>query len=188
MAALDSTEMLTRLNTRLSDSSDKTFTSSEKEEFLNAAYNDADVYIIDRDDTLSTIADQRNYASPFEEPTDIFIDTAGDGVGNRLDRGTYDVINGTIYFQNIRTLPSSTDLIVWGKSKLTTDDDVPDFLQEYVLTLAQIFAYEFMKNKYATRFLKNDVSMGELLSSLSQLEQRAGQLRKNLNNRREIAG
>lgn len=188
MAALSLAQMLTRLNTKLSDSTDKTFTSSEKTEFLTSAYNDAEVFIIDRDTSLTTVSGQRNYTSPFAETTDIFLDSDTDGVGYRVDRSTYDVINGIIYFQNVRTLPSSKTLIIFGKNKLDTTDSLPDFLQDYVLTLAQIEAYEFMKNKYSTRFLKNDVSMGELITSLGQLEQKAAQLRKNLNNRREIAG
>lgn len=190
MAAQDYTEIKDRLNTKLSDSTDKTFSSSEKDEFLASAYNDAEVFIIDRDTSLTTVSGQRNYNLPtgFIEPTDIFIDTASDGVGNRLARDTYDVINGVIYFQNVRTLPSSCTLIIFGKNKLDTSDNLPDFLQEYVLTLAQIEAYEFMKNKYATRFLKNDVSMGELVTSLNQLEQKAASLRKNLSNRRVVEG
>lgn len=188
MAALSLAQMLTRLNTKLSDSLDKTFTSSEKDEFLVSAYNDANVFIIDRDTSLTTIAGQTNYTLPsgFTEPTDIYIDWSGDGVGTELDRSTYDVINGVIYFQNIRTLASGKTLIIFGKNKLDTTDNLPDFLQDYVLTLAQIEAYEFMKNKYSTRFLKNDISMGELVTSLNQLEQKAQSLRKNLNNRRVI--
>lgn len=190
MAALSLAQMLTRLNTKLSDSTDKTFTSSEKTEFLTSAYNDAEVFIIDRDTSLTTVSGQRNYNVPtgFSEITDIFIDIDTDGVGYPVARDTYDVINGVIYFQNVRTLPSDKTLIIFGKNKLDTSDNLPDLLQDYVLTLAQIEAYEFMKNKYSTRFLKNDVSMGELVTSLGQLEQKAASLRKNLNNRREIAG
>lgn len=190
MAAQTYAQILARLNTKLSDSTDKTFTSSEKGEFLASAYNDASNFIIDRDTSLTTSNGTQNYTLPtgFIEPTDIFIDTESDGVGYRVDRSHYDVVNGVIYFSNIVSLPDSKTIIIFGKNKLDTSDTLPDFLQDYVLTLAQIEAYEFMKNKYATRFLKNDVSMGELISSLGQLEQKAAMLRKNLSNRRAIAG
>lgn len=188
MADLSVSQMKTRLNTKLSDSLDKTFTSSEKDEFLTSAYNDANVFIIDRDTSLTTTT-ARNYALPagFTEPTDIYLDSASDGVGDRIDSSTYDVINGYIYMQNVRTLPVGKTLILFGKNKLDTSDNLPESLQDYVLTLAQIEAYEFMKNKYSTRFLKNDVSMGELVTSLNQLEQKAADLRKNLPNKRVIA-
>lgn len=189
MAALSVSQMKTRLNTKLSDSLDKTFTSSEKDEFLVSAYNDANVFIIDRDTSITTTSD-RFYTLPtgFTEPTDVFLDLTSNNIGTRLDRSTYDIINGVIYFQNVRTLPVGVTVILFGKTKLDTTDNLPDFLQDYVLTLAQIEAYEFMKNKYATRFLKNDVSMGELVTSLNQLEQKAASLRKNLSNRRVVEG
>lgn len=189
MAALTFAQMITRLNTKLSDSTDKTFSSSEKEEFLTSALDDPEVFYIDRNTSLSTVAGQNNYNVPsgFSEITDIFIDSQSDGVGNRVDRNTYDVINGVIYFHNIRSLSTGDTIILFGKKDVTSSDTVPDLLQTYILTLAQLEAYEFMKNKYATRFLKNDVSMGELLSSIGQLEQKAANLRKNLSNRREIA-
>lgn len=190
MAALDLSQMLDRLNTKLSDSTDKTFTSSEKTEFLTSAYNNASNFIIDRDTSLTTVTDQYNYTVPtgFTEPTDIFIDLDSDGIGRRIPRNMYDVINGVIYFSNNLTLTANCTLILFGKNKLDTSDNLPDFLQDYVLTLAQIEAYEFMKNKYSTRFLKNDVSMGELVTSLNQLEQKAATLRKNLSNRRVVEG
>lgn len=190
MAALSLSQMLDRLNTKLSDSTDKTFTSSEKEEFLTSAYNNASNFFIDRDTSLTTVANQYNYTLPtgFSEPTDIFVDIDSDGIGERIPRNMYNVINGVVYFSNDLNLSSGYTLIIFGKSPVTTSDNIPDFLQDYVLTLAQIEAYEFMKNKYATRFLKIDISMGELIASLNQLEQKAASLRKNLSNRRVVEG
>lgn len=189
MAALTFAQMTTRLNTKLSDSTDKTFSSSEKNEFLTSAYDDPEVYYIGRDTSLTTVADQNAYTVPsgFGEITDIFFDTLDDGVGNRVERNSYDIVDGTIYFHNIRSMPTGYNIIIFGKKDVAITDTMPESLQTYVLTLAQLEAYEFMKNKYATRFLKNDVSMGELLSAIGQLEQKAGSLRKNLANRREIA-
>lgn len=190
MAAQTITQVKARLNTKLSDSTDKTFTSAEKDEFLASAYNDASNFIIDRDTSLTVVTDQLNYNLPtgFTDVTDIFVDFDSDGIGSRIPRNAYDIINGVIYFSNILSLGSGYTIILFGKNKLDTADNLPDFLQEYVLTLAQIEAYEFMKNKYATRFLKNDVSMGELISSLGQLEQKAATIRKNLSNRRVVEG
>lgn len=190
MAALSVSQIKTRLNTKLSDDQDKTFTSSEKDEFLVSAYNDASNFIIDRDTSLTTVSQQYNYTLPtgFTAPTDIFIDLDSDGVGYKIPTNQYNVINGVVYFSNSLSLTPNCTLILFGKNKLDTTDSLPDFLQDYVLTLAQIEAYEFMKNKYSTRFLKNDVSMGELVTSLNQLEQKAEMLRKNLNNRRVVEG
>ena len=190
MAALSFSQMLDRLDTKLSDSTDKTFTSSEKTEFLTSAYENVEVNFIGRDTSLTTVSNQYDYAVPatMTEITDIFVDTLGDDVGYAVPRNSYDIIDGYIYFSNTLSLVPSKTIILFGKKQVEITDTMPDFLQTYVLTLAQIEAYEFMKNKYATRFLKNDVSMGELISSLGQLEQKAAGLRKNLANRRVVEG
>lgn len=64
MAALSLSQMLDRLNTKLSDSTDKTFTSSEKGEFLTSAYNDPNVFYIDRDTSLTTSGTSLIYTLP----------------------------------------------------------------------------------------------------------------------------
>lgn len=191
MAALSLSQMLERLNTKLSDSNDKTFTSSEKGEFLTSAYNDPNVFYIDRDTSLTTSDTSLIYALPAncQDVTDVFIDTLSDDIGTLVDRDSYSLINGSLYFDEIhRWLPSGKTIILFYKHKVTTSDDLPDFLQEYVLTLAEIEAYSFMKNKFSTRFLKNDVSMAELINSLSERKQHAQELRRQLANKRAIAG
>jgi hypothetical protein len=54
MAALSFTQMRTRQNRRLKDSNDITFTSSEKDEFLETAIADPYVFDIARDTTITT--------------------------------------------------------------------------------------------------------------------------------------
>lgn len=191
MAAQTFSELLDRLDTTLSDSTDRTFTSSEKSEFMTRAFNDPYVYKITRDTSLTTASQTANYTLPstMDEVTDVQIDVLGDGYPSSVDRSTYDIVNGVLYFDAIQKyMPANKTIVLIGKQKLTTNDSVPDFLQEYVLTLAEIEAYSFMKNKYATRFLKNDVSMAELVNSLVERRQHAGELRKNLDNHREIVG
>lgn len=191
MAAQTFAELRDRLDTTLSDSTDRTFSSSEKDEFMTRAFNDPYVYKIVRDTSLTTISQQPSYTVPsaVDEVTDVQVDVLGDGFPSSLDRSTYQVVDGTLYLDAIQKyIPANKTIVLIGKQKLTTSDSIPDFLQEYVLTLAEIEAYSFMKNKYATRFLKNDVSMAELVNSLVERRQHVGELRKNLDNRREIVG
>lgn len=58
------TEIKTRLNTWLRDSSDRTFTSSEKDEFYIQACRDQYVFKTAIDQTLSVVAGQFNYYFP----------------------------------------------------------------------------------------------------------------------------
>lgn len=191
MAAQTYTEMRDRLDTMLSDTADRTFSSSEKDEFMNSAWNDPLVFQIVRDTSLTTGTEDPDYTLPatIDEVLDVMIDTNSNGFPERLDRSSYEVIGGVLYLDFTQQyLPSSKTLVVVGKQKLTTDDDLPEFLQEYVLHLASIYAFEFLKNKFASRFLKNDVSMTEIIAAINTHRQRVAELRKSLANRRSIAG
>ena len=79
-------------------------------------------------------------------------------------------------------------LILVGKRKLSTTDLIPDFLQEYVLRLADILAYEELMASFNTRFLKNDVTMSDLSQTIRAHQARITDLRKGLSNRREVTG
>ncbi len=191
MAAQTYTEMRDRLNVMLSDTPDRTFSSSEKDEFMDSAWNDPLVFQIVRDTSLTTGTEDPDYTLPatIDEVLDVMIDTNSNGFPERLDRSSYEVIGGVLYLDFTQQyLPSSKTLIIVGKQKLTTDDSLPEFLQEYVLHLASIYALEFLKNKFASRFLKNDVSMTEIIAAINTHRQRVAELRKSLANRRSIAG
>lgn len=184
-------DMLTRLSTMLSDSADRTYSSSEKQEFLNSAYNDPLVFKIIRDTSLTSGTEDPDYTLPatVNEVLDVMIDNQSDGFPERLDRSSYEVIGGVLYFDySQKYLPTGKTLVIIGKEKLTTTDDLPEFLQEYVLHLGTIYALEFLKNKFATRFLKNDISMTELIAAINTHRQRVQELRKSLANRRSVAG
>lgn len=192
MAALSFTQMRTRQNRRLKDSNDITFTSSEKDEFLETAIADPYVFDIARDTTITTLADTASYdlsGLDITEVTDIGIDILGDGYPQPIARDGYDIIDGVLYLEGRnRNLPVGKTLYITGKRKLTRSNSIPDFLQEYVLRLADINAYEELMASFVTRFLKNDVTMGDLQAAVRGLQIRVADLRKNLANRREIRG
>lgn len=192
MAALTFSQLRTRQNRRLKDPTDITFTSSEKDEFLTTAIADPYVFDIARDTSITTAASTPSYdlsGLDITEVTDIAIDTAGDGYPQPISREGYEIIDGTLYFEgSYRGLAADKTLHITGKRKLTTSNSIPEFLQEYVLRLADINAYEELMASFVTRFLKNDVTMGDLQAAVRGNQIRVADLRKNLANRREIRG
>lgn len=192
MAALSFAQMRTRQNRRLKDPTDITFTSSEKDEFLTTAIADPYVFDITRDTSITTAASTASYdlsGLDITEVTDIGIDMVGDGYPEPITRDGYDIIDGTLYFEGrYRGVPADKTLYITGKRKLTASNSIPEFLQEYVLRLADINAYEELIASFTTRFLKNDVTMSGLQSTIRGLQIRVSDLRKNLANRREIRG
>lgn len=194
MAELSFSQLRTRQDRRLKDSGDITFTSSEKDEFLTTAIADPYVFDIVRDDTLVTVDGASTYDLEdldyqITEITDIAIDILGDGYPVPVSRDGYEVIGTTLYFEGRnRNIPVGKTIYVTGKRKLEITDTIPEFLQEYVLRLADINAYEELIASFTTRFLKNDVTMSDLQAAIRGLQIRVADLRKNLANRREIRG
>lgn len=191
MATFTSTQLKTRLNTKLRDSADRTFTSSEKDEFYTTACEDEYVYKIAQDTSLTVVAGSFSYAMPtgFTEVTDFGFDANGDGSVYYLDRNDWEVIDGNIILYRMVTgLPTGATITVVGKQKLTDSDVIPDYLTSYLLELCLIEAFEELKTSLTTRFLKNDISMSEIIANIGTHERKAARLRASLPNRRAIAG
>lgn len=191
MAEASFTQLRTRQDRRLRDTTDKTFSSSEKDEFLTTAIDDPYVFKIVKDTSLTSVTGQATYTVPdgISEVIEMAIDLYDNDFPEIIDRNGYEVVDGTIYFdRNYRYLLDGKILYVTGKYKLTTSDLIPDYLQEYVLRLADINAYEELIASFTTRFLKNDVTMADLQGAIRGLQIRVADLRKNLANRREVRG
>lgn len=190
MPALSISQLQDKLNTRLGDATDRTYQSSEKTEFLNSAINDEYVFDIVRDDSITTVADQASYdisGTGVTDVIDVSIDIRGDGYPEPMARSAYDVVGDTLYFDGVyKGLPADKTLIILGRGKLTTTDTIPEFLQEYVLTLAHIEALMELATTYTTRFLKNDVTLSEIIAQKRELEAKANRLRVTLRNRHSV--
>jgi len=183
------TSLKTRFNTWLRDADDTTFTSAEKDELLLAAVNDPYVFTITRDSSLTTVINQSSYTLPtgLYGLTDLYIDQNQDGFPFRIPHDWYDEIGGVIYFDHFpRNLPASKPMICVGKLKLTTTDTIPTYLEEYILHLAMVNAFELLKSSLTTRFLRNDMTMSELIASIHTHQIAALTARATLPNRREI--
>jgi hypothetical protein len=185
MAAKTFAELLTKFNTRLRDSSDVTFSSSEKTEMLTEAFNDPYVYTASRDTSLTTIASQANYTLPtgIEAVLELGIDINADGYYTKIDSSAYDVADGVISFSpEYKGLFSGKTLLIIGKKKLATTDTIPDKIQDYVLHLAMITAFETLITSFSTTFLTNDASMSDLQAAVARHERKAAQLRSSIIN------
>lgn len=191
MASQNLTSLASTLNVWLGDESDITFTSSQKTEFISAAIRDEYVYTIDRDSSLTTTT-----AASYELPSGysdqivrVGIDLLGDGFITWLDRDAYYANGGTLYLEpSHRAMPTGKTIIIIAKKKLTTTDTFDENLQNYILHLSMVEAFQYIKSQLTTKFYKNDMTMGEVLSSINYHRQRANEIRGSLENRYEVAG
>lgn len=183
------TNLTTRFNTRLRDATNATWTSAEKADILTTAINDPYVYIVDIDTSLETLATTRSYPMPsnFEAIYSLGVDVAGDGFPMLIDVSAYDVINGNIYISEYyKAMPVGKPIHILGKHKLTTTSTFPDFLVDYILEYAMVEAFEMLKTSLTSRFLKNDMTMNEIVTSINTHRAEMMRLQKRIANQQLV--
>ena len=179
--------LLVTLNLRLGDTNNFTFTSDEKTEALNEAFNDdlvvADVW----DSSLTFDTATYQYARPatVDRIQDIYIkpSNASDTDPQKISADLWEVVGDNIHFKNAANLyiPDNYTLYLKGKNKYTTADSIVETnVQEYVLNLAQLNCLNMLGVKKALSFLKNDTSVSEIIAIKRELERKVAQYRQRL--------
>lgn len=184
---MDFAAHLTQLNIRLGDTDNFTFTSDEKTSCLTEAFNDNLVVTEIWDSTLTFDVSTYQYAKPSGVSTvqDIYIrpGNSNDTEPERISSNLWEVVGANIQFKNNANgiIPDGYTLYVKGKTKATTASTISDVnLQEFILNLAQLNCLNMLGVKKALKFLKNDVSMSEIIAMKRELERKVGEYRRRL--------
>lgn len=171
---MDFSTGLTTLNTELDDADNFTFTAAEKTRALTRAWNDPFVVEETYDSSLTYNNTTQQYTLPTGVKNVMAIgqDFDTDGFVTEISSDGFNVIGGKLHIHDKYrdVLDNSKTIYLWGWKKLTTSDSITDAeLQEYVLKVAQFHILGILQNKAVNRFLKNDVSISELLNTREQL-------------------
>lgn len=167
---MDYSQTEDELNIILGDSEDVTFTPEEKQRALDRAWNDPYVCRTVVDESLTYATDTFDYALPDTLTTvkDVYYTTSTTDAPELMPASEWEVIDGRIYFRRGNTgyIPDGTTLVLKGSYKLDPEVDTLDTAgeQEYVLALAGANTLTLLTHKKANLFLKNDVSMAELIA------------------------
>lgn len=184
---MDKAAALVTLNLRLGDTNNFTFTSDEKNQALDEAFND-DLVVKDVWDsslTFSTTTYQYAKPSGVDRVVGIFVkpDNSSSTKPVEVASDLYEVVGSNIHFKNGANdaIPAGYTLYIKGKTKYTTADTVAEKnVQEYVLNLAQLHCLNMLGVKKALSFLKNDTSMSEIIAIKRELERKVAQYRQRL--------
>ena len=185
--SLSYSDAQTTLNTILGDSTDVTFSSSEKQRALTKAWNDGYVTneVWDTSLTYSTGTYQYTLPATLTTLQDIYISTTGTSspFPDPIDNSLWELVNGKIQFnwKADSIIPNGYVLYLRGRYKLTTSDSIADTnVQEYVLALAGVDTIKLLMHKKVNLFTKNDVTVSELIGVKRELEQDVIRLRQQL--------
>lgn len=178
-------DLLTKLSKRLRDASDQRWTSSEKEECIDAALRDRDVIQFETDTSLTASLETQIYPlsgiaslSGEVQPRINDVKILSGTVVTDVPSKTYNVNAGKLFFKNGAPL-AGTIYLTYPK-KLASTDSINDEYIELILNIAAAGAYEMLLAKGVSHFLTNDTSPQEIINSISYHRQRADEERENL--------
>lgn len=185
---MDFSDTLDQLNITLGDSSNVTFAIEEKQRALQKAWNDSHVVDLSWDTSLIFDTQTYRYTVPTTLTTvkDIYISPSNSTSDEpeKIDSRLWEVVDGTIQFKNSanNVIPDGYRLYVKGNKKLdyNTDTITATNLQEYVIALGGYNTLAQLGYKKANLFLKNDTSMGELVTLKRDLKQDVTELKAKL--------
>jgi len=175
-------ELLVELNIRISDTDNFTFTPEEKAAAIRRAINDdytvGQVY----DDSLTYSTSTYSYAVPtgVTVVTDIlYSPDNGTSRPITIDANLWTINDGNIQVSN--GIPDGYTMYVKGNYRYTEDDTINDTtVQEYVLANATLILYSTLLAKRNFRFLKNDTSVAEIVTSKNAIEREVQRYRQML--------
>lgn len=176
----------TELNTRIGDSGDVTFTPEEKASALHKAWNDSFVVKTVWDSTTTWAANTWSYVVPTALDTvkDIYTAYSSSYAPEPISADLYEVVDGRIRFRQEagNIFSAGNTVYVKGNKKLdyATDTLPTTNLEEYVIASAGFNTLTLLGHKKANLFLKNDVSMSELVTLRRELDTERKELRGKL--------
>lgn len=186
---MDFQDTLDELNITLGDSADVTFTPEEKTRALQKAWKDAFVgkYVVDSSLAFTTGTYQQTVPATLTTVTGIGLSPSNSLASDfpySINSDLFSIVNGSIQWKNgaNTTIPTGYTLYLRGfyKYNYATDTITDPIMQEYVIALAGYNTLTLLGHKKANLFLKNDMTMAELITLRRELGQEVKELRGKL--------
>lgn len=178
-------QLLEKLNIRIGDTDNFTFTNEEKTDALTEAFQDSHAVIGIWDDSLTYDSNEYRYQLPnsVSAVNDIYIrnDDAIDEPG-KIDSNLWEVIDGYIHFKpGSKVIPTGYTIYIKGTGKCTISDTISDVkLQNYIMNVAQLRLFRMLGVKKSLKFLKNDTTLSEVIAMRRELQSEVEEYRRTL--------
>lgn len=175
----------TQMNIKLGDTEDVTFTPEEKALALQEAWDDYAVTATKWDTSLTFSATSYQYALPtgVDNVLDVYISASNSTADepSKIAQTLWEVVDGNLQFKNNANayIEDGYTLYLKYNKKLDYATDTLDTknLQQFVINLGAWNTLELLGYKKANLFLKNDITMGEMITLRRELERKVNKLR-----------
>lgn len=179
---MDFDDSIDEMNILLGDTENVTFTPEEKIRAMTKAWNDP--WVIDDVWSTAGLFSVSNYQTALPDGLttvkDIGVRGSTSDFPDSIDSNYYSVVGSNIQWsQGARYgLTDGTGLFILGSKKLTVSDTITsESLKEYVISLGALNTLTHLGYKKANLFLKNDVTMGELITLKREMEKDVKEMR-----------
>jgi hypothetical protein len=184
---MDFNQLKTELNIRLGDTDNFAFTNEDKEAALTEAINDENAVAVVRDDSLTynQTTYEYNLLATVTTVKDIYIKASPSTIDEpeKIASSLWEVVDGVLYFKPpaSNTIPTGSTIFIVGHHKVTVADTVTQTnLQEFILNNAHLKCLKKLSTIKVLKFLKNDVSVAEIVAVKRELEREVAQYKARL--------
>lgn len=179
---MDYAAFTTALDTTLGDSGNVTFTTGEKTRALDKAFNDDYVYTTGWDASIPFVATTYRYALPasIDVVQDVYYRPSTSEFPAPISSDCWEIVDGQLSLTPLakRYFVAGDTIFLRGKNKIIKTDTVSGAgLQEYILALAGYNTLTLLTYKKANLFLKNDTTVGELITLRRELKEEVREYR-----------
>lgn len=179
---MDYSDFTDSLNITLGDTANTTFTVEEKQRALDKAFNDDYVFEPIWDSSTTFAAGTYRYAKPsgVDVIQDVYFQPSTSDFPEPISADCWETVDGELSLTPLanKYFNAGDTIFIKGRTKLGTDATVSDVgLQEYILALAGYNTLTLLTFKKANLFLKNDTTMGELITLRRELEREVKEYR-----------
>lgn len=181
---MDRTQLLQMLRLRLRDVNDQRWTSSEKEDALDAALRDKDVVQYTTDNSITAVAGTQRYPltgalAAAVQPRIYELKILANNRVVDIPQNQYSINAGELYFRRGTPL-SGTFLITFAEK---VNNNINQEYVELVMNLAAAQAFEMLLAKGVSHFLTNDTTPQEVIGAISFHRNLAERDRSSLSNK-----
>ncbi len=166
-------QSLTQLNLLISNTTGFTFTTDETNQILTDAWNDdyaVNPLVWDESLTFDGHTPNFTYALPATLSTvsEIYVTRSTNDFPVAIDRKLFRLVGSNIKFFDgaLQVIPDGYTLRIKGRYKVTISDTITDnTLMQYIVALAAYNALRYLLFKKSMQFLKNDISVAEIVAT-----------------------
>lgn len=179
---MDFEDSIEQMNILIGDSDNITFTPEEKVRAMTKAWNDP--YVVDdvwnTAGTFSVGNYQTAIPSGLSTVLDIGVRSSTSDFPDSINSDYWNIVGTNIQWSSTARygLTDGTGLFILGRKKLTIADTLTsEKLQEYVIALGALNTLTVLGYAKANLFLKNDLSMAELITLKRELKDDVREMR-----------